>query len=75
MKWISLLGLVVLLSLAWALSYHRREVRLRPILWGVGLQFLLAVIILRPDAWSFVGMAVLGTLLLIYITTATGPVA
>jgi CNT family concentrative nucleoside transporter len=42
MHLVSILGLVVLLGIAWAMSYHRREVNIRPVLWGVGLQFVLA---------------------------------
>ena len=67
MNLVSILGLVVLLGLAWAMSYYRREVSLRPILWGIGLQFVLALIILRQDYWSFVGMAVLALLIILYM--------
>ena len=67
MNLVSILGLVVLLGLAWAMSYYRREVNLRPILWGIGLQFVLALIILRQDYWSFVGMAVLALLIILYM--------
>ena len=59
--------LLGLLALAWAMSYYRREVILRPIFWGLGLQFVLALIILRQDVWSFVGMALLGLLIVIYL--------
>ena len=38
MNLISILGLVVLLGLAWSMSYHRREVNLRTVFWGIGLQ-------------------------------------
>jgi CNT family concentrative nucleoside transporter len=64
---VGILGLIVLLGLAWAMSYHRRDVNLRPILWGIGLQFVLALIILRQDYWSFVGMAALGCLIILYL--------
>ena len=67
MNLVSILGLLVLLGLAWALSYHRREVRLRPIFWGLGLQFVLALTILRQDFWSFVGMTLLGLLVVCFI--------
>jgi CNT family concentrative nucleoside transporter len=67
MNLVSILGLVVLLGLAWSMSYHRRDVNLRPILWGIGLQFVLALIILRKDFWSFVGMAALAGLIVVYI--------
>jgi len=73
MQVLSLVGLVVLLGLAWAMSYHRRRVRLRTILWGLGLQFDFAVIILRQDWWSFVGMAVLAALLVVYLMRNSRP--
>lgn len=66
MNFVSILGLVVLLGLAWAMSYHRREVSLRPVFWGIGLQFVLALIILRKDYWSFVGMTILGLMIVLY---------
>ncbi len=43
----SLLGLVVMLGLAWGLSENRSKIRWRPVIWGLGLQFILAVLILR----------------------------
>jgi CNT family concentrative nucleoside transporter len=66
-NWVSILGLLTLLGLAWAMSYYRRDVKLRPILWGLGLQFILALIILREDVWSFVGMGLLGLLVILYL--------
>jgi len=70
MEWISVLGLLVLLAIAWAMSYHRRAVRVRPVAWGIGLQLLFAVIVLKQDAWSFVGMAVLAGLVAVYLLVA-----
>jgi len=67
MRFIGVVGLLVLLGLAWALSYHRRDVRLRVVFWGLGLQFLFALIILREDEWSFVGMGVVGSLVAVYL--------
>ena len=67
MRFVSILGLVVLLGLAWAMSYHRKEVSLRPVFWGIGLQFVLALIILRQDYWSFVGMSVLAGLIILFM--------
>lgn len=67
MQLVSGLGLVALLGIAWAISYHRREVKLRPIIWGIGLQLLFALIILRQDLWSFVGMATLAVMIVAYI--------
>jgi CNT family concentrative nucleoside transporter len=67
MQFIGVLGMLALLGLAWALSYHRSSVRLRVVFWGLGLQFLFAVIILREDVWSFIGMGVLATLVSVYL--------
>src|SRR5512140_3620571 len=44
---LSLLGLLVFMAIAWALSTDRRAVRLRTILWGLGLQFALALFVLK----------------------------
>ena len=68
MSYISILGLVSLLGIAWALSYHRRRVRLRPIVWGLGLQLVLALTILRQDAWGTLGMVLLGLLVVSFIS-------
>ncbi len=67
MRFIGVLGILALLGLAWAMSYHRREVKLRIVLWGLGLQFLFAVIILRQDFWSFVGMSAFAGLVAVYL--------
>lgn len=51
----SLVGLLVMLGLAIALSTHRRSIRWRIVLWGVGLQLTFALIILKtpPGRWTF----------------------
>jgi len=67
MRFIGVLGVLALLGLAWVISYHRRDVRMRVVFWGLGLQFLFAVIILREDVWSFIGMSVLGGLVAVYL--------
>ena len=67
MNYISILGLLVLLGSAWLLSYHRSDVKLRPIIWGIGLQLLFGLIILREDMGSFIGMSLLSILIIIYI--------
>ncbi|MFQ5524621.1 MAG: NupC/NupG family nucleoside CNT transporter [Thermoanaerobaculia bacterium] len=72
MQFVSFLGLVVLLLIAWAISEHRSKVRARTVIWGLGLQFLFAVIILRGDYWSFVGMALLAGLIAVYILSREG---
>ena len=40
-------GIAVLLGIAWLLSNNRRQIRLRIVLWGLGLQFGFAFLILR----------------------------
>lgn len=46
---LSFVGLLLLVGVTWLLSTNRRAVRWRPVLWGVGLQILLGVVILVPD--------------------------
>ncbi len=67
MQFLALPGLALFLVACWAISYDRGRVRARPIVWGVILQFLLALSVLREDAWSFVGMGLLGLLVVAYI--------
>ena len=67
MNFISILGLLLLLGLAWLLSYHKKEINIRPIFWGIGLQLIFALIILREDYWSFIGMSLLSLLIITYI--------
>ena len=54
---ISVFGLLVILLLAWLMSENRRRMNLRLILSGIGLQFVLAVILLRttPGQQVFAG--------------------
>jgi CNT family concentrative nucleoside transporter len=44
---LSLVGLLAILGGAWALSTNRRAVRLNTVAWGVGLQFALALFVLK----------------------------
>jgi CNT family concentrative nucleoside transporter len=43
------LGLVVILGVAWLFSTHKKDIKLRLIAWGMGLQFLFAVLVLKTD--------------------------
>ena len=67
MNFISIFGLLILLGAAWLMSYHRTEVKIKPILWGIGLQLIFALIILREDYMSFIGMTILSILIIIYM--------
>ena len=46
-RYMGLVGLVALLALAWAWSKHRRRIPWRVVFWGLGLQFLFAVVVLK----------------------------
>jgi CNT family concentrative nucleoside transporter len=51
---ISLIGMIVLLLIGWALSTDRRAVPWRVILWGTGLQLIFAILLLKtPFGRSF----------------------
>ncbi|MGA2262980.1 MAG: nucleoside transporter C-terminal domain-containing protein, partial [Acidobacteriota bacterium] len=43
-------GLLTMMSLAYAFSTNRRAIRVKTVLWGLGLQFTFAVLVLRLDA-------------------------
>lgn len=47
LKLISLLGLVAMVAMAWVISEKRRLFPWRTVLWGPGLQFIFAVLILK----------------------------
>ena len=48
-RFTGLLGLVVILAVAYLLSSHRRAIKLRILMWGLGLQLAFAVLVLRTD--------------------------
>lgn len=64
---ISLLGLLVMLGLAYLFSKHRSQVKFRTVIWGVALQFLLAVAILSGGTASFVALFTLAFLVVLYL--------
>jgi CNT family concentrative nucleoside transporter len=49
-----LLGILVMLGIAYAFSTNRRAVRLKTVLWGLGLQFTLAILVLKTTAGRWV---------------------
>ena len=59
---ISLLGLFVFVGISYLCSVNRQAVRWHPVLWGIGLQFILAVLILKTQpgfaVFAFLGNAV-----------------
>src|ERR1051326_5355459 len=46
-RFAGLLGIIVFLSIAYICSTNRRAIRLKTVLWGLGLQFLFAWIVIR----------------------------
>ena len=62
LKLVSLLGLVVFILLAWGMSSHRRRFPWRAVLWGIGLQFAFALLILKTSwgaaVFDFTGEAI-----------------
>jgi len=47
LKFISLLGWFTMIAVAWAISYNRKLFPWRTVVWGIGLQFTLALLILK----------------------------
>src|SRR5260370_2745146 len=48
-RFTGLLGLIVILAVAWLFSTHKSQIKLRLIAWGMGLQFLFAILVLKTD--------------------------
>lgn len=67
MKYIGILGIIVLLGLGYLLSTNRKAVKPRIIIWGLGLQVLFAAIILGKSFLSWAGMFVFILLILVYL--------
>ena len=49
-RFTGILGLATMLGLAFAFSTNRHAIRLKTVAWGLGLQFVFAVFVLRIDA-------------------------
>jgi len=47
LKFISLLGWLVMIAAAWSISFNRKKFPWRTVIWGIGLQFTLALLILK----------------------------
>jgi len=57
-RWTGVLGMAVILGLAWLFSTNRSAIKLKTIAWGLGLQLALGFFVLR----SSVGSSVFGFL-------------
>jgi concentrative nucleoside transporter, CNT family len=49
-RFTGILGLLTMLTFAYLLSSNRRAIKLKTVAWGLGLQFVFAVFVLRIDA-------------------------
>lgn len=47
-------GIAVLVFIAWLLSVDRKSIKWRPVLWGIGLQVILGLIVLSPTVGDLV---------------------
>jgi CNT family concentrative nucleoside transporter len=67
----SLIGLVLFLGIAYALSSDRKAISARTVLWGLGLQFALALFVLRTqlgqDLFTWIGALVTRVLDLAFV--------
>jgi CNT family concentrative nucleoside transporter len=49
-RFTGILGIVAMLALAYAFSTNRRAIRIKTVAWGLGLQFVFAVFVLKIEA-------------------------
>ena len=48
-RFTGLLGIAAIMGTAWLLSRHKSRIKLRIILWGLGLQFGFAILVLKTS--------------------------
>jgi CNT family concentrative nucleoside transporter len=62
LKFISFFGWLTMIAIAWTISYNRKLFPWRTVVWGIGLQFVLALLILKTpwgeDFFVFAGKVV-----------------
>ena len=63
---VGIIGIITLLLLAWLFSNNKSNVPYRIIGWGLTLQFIFALVILRDDVWGYIGLFILGALIIVY---------
>lgn len=73
-RFVGLLGMVAILSIAFLLSTNRRAIKVRTVAWGLGLQLALAFFVLRTDPGRalFQWLGTLVTKLLDYTKEGSG---
>ncbi|HKJ68006.1 MAG TPA: nucleoside transporter C-terminal domain-containing protein [bacterium] len=67
MRLISILGIIVLLGLAYLMSNNKRIIPWRIILYGVSLQVLLGTIVLMENMLSYIGIFVFFTWIILFL--------
>ncbi|HWR14114.1 MAG TPA: nucleoside transporter C-terminal domain-containing protein [Terriglobales bacterium] len=48
-RFVGILGIITLLALGWLMSTNRRAIRLKTVAWGLGLQFVFALFVLKVE--------------------------
>jgi len=66
-RFIGILGLIALMGIGFLMSNNRRKIPIRTVLWGLGLQFLMVIIILGSRDLSWAGLSVFLYLILLYV--------
>jgi nucleoside permease NupC len=67
MRFIGILGIIVLLGAAYLMSNNRKKICLRTVIWGLVLQLLFAAVILGAPAMSYLAMLLLLGMVIIFI--------
>ena len=67
MRFVGVLGIIVLLGIAFLLSNNKKKIRLRIVIWGLSLQILFAAIILGNSLISYISMLAFLALIEIYV--------
>jgi CNT family concentrative nucleoside transporter len=67
MRFIGVLGILVLLGIAFLMSNNKRKIKLRVIIWGLLLQLLFAAVILGSTSLSYIALSVFLLLIFIYL--------
>jgi CNT family concentrative nucleoside transporter len=73
-RFVGILGILAVLGAAWIFSTDRKAIRIRTVIWGLGLQLLFAFIVLRSDygqrAMAWAGGVIQNMLAATYAGTA-----
>ncbi len=65
-----LLGIVVILAVAWLLSRHKKQIKVSILLWGLGLQFGFAVLVLKTSVGKLFQAASAGVTAMLHYSEA-----